>query len=139
MKHFTISILITVFLFITFSPLHGATLSIDLEKLENALQEKLQEQVLAAIEKIQEHKQAFEKDVQDKALKGAYAKIEKAISTLGLPTEIPDSVDRTQLLETMQVDKKKTQGTIRFALPIRIGYMHPSAQITNLNKHIMEI
>jgi 3-dehydroquinate synthase len=70
---------------------------------------------------------------------GITAKIEKAISTLGLPTEIPDSVDRTQLLETMQVDKKKTQGTIRFALPIRIGYMHPSAQITNLNKHIMEI
>jgi len=70
---------------------------------------------------------------------GISAKIEKAISSLGLPTEIPDSVDRTQLLETMQVDKKKTQGTIRFALPIRIGYMHPSAQITNLNKHIMEI
>jgi 3-dehydroquinate synthase len=70
---------------------------------------------------------------------GITAKIEKAISALGLPMEIPDSVDRTELLEAMQVDKKKADGTVRFALPIRIGHMHASAQIPNLDKHIMEI
>jgi 3-dehydroquinate synthase len=70
---------------------------------------------------------------------GVAPKIEQALSELGLPTEIPDSVDRTELLEAMEVDKKKADGTIRFALPIRIGYMHASAQIHSLNTHIMEI
>lgn len=67
------------------------------------------------------------------------AKIERTLSGLGLPTEIPDAVDRSKLLEAMEVDKKKTDGTLRFALPIRIGSMHASARIPTLDTHIMEI
>jgi len=70
---------------------------------------------------------------------GMAAKIENALSELGLPTEIPDTIDRTELLEAMELDKKKADGTLRFALPIRIGSMHASAQIPSLKTSIMEI
>ena len=70
---------------------------------------------------------------------GMAAKIESTLSGLGLPTEIPDAVDRSKLLEAMEVDKKKADGTLRFALPIRIGSMHASARIPTLDTHIMEI
>ena len=70
---------------------------------------------------------------------GMAAKIENTLSKLGLPTEIPDTVDRAELLEAMEVDKKKVDGTLRFALPIRIGSMHASAQIPTLKTSIMEI
>ena len=70
---------------------------------------------------------------------GMAAKIENTLSELGLPTEIPDAVDRTELLEAMELDKKKAGGTLRFALPIRIGSMHASAQIPTLETSIMEI
>jgi len=70
---------------------------------------------------------------------GMAAKIENTLSELGLPTEIPDTVDRSELLEAMEVDKKKADGTLRFALPIRIGSMHASAQIPNLKTRILEI
>ena len=40
---------------------------------------------------------------------------------IGLPTEIPANLDRRAVLEAIQLDKKRAGGTVRFALPIRIG------------------
>jgi shikimate kinase/3-dehydroquinate synthase len=40
---------------------------------------------------------------------------------IGLPTEIPATLDRHQVREAIHLDKKRAGGVVRFALPIRIG------------------
>ncbi len=47
--------------------------------------------------------------------------IESALSTLGLPTRIPEELSRAEIIRVMRVDKKKTSKAIRFALPVEIG------------------
>jgi shikimate kinase/3-dehydroquinate synthase len=66
-------------------------------------------------------------------------KIQNTLIGLGLPTEIPASINRLELLDAMGTDKKKMDGTLRFALPIRIGSMQASAQVHSLDNLIMEI
>lgn len=39
----------------------------------------------------------------------------------GLPTEIPASYNREELLAALMLDKKKSAGTVKFAVPERIG------------------
>jgi 3-dehydroquinate synthase len=43
------------------------------------------------------------------------------LARLGLPVEIPGDLDRAAIRRGMAVDKKKAQGRVRFALPVRIG------------------
>lgn len=40
---------------------------------------------------------------------------------LGLPTRIPKDLSREELVRAMKVDKKKSNGVVRFALPVEIG------------------
>jgi 3-dehydroquinate synthase len=44
-----------------------------------------------------------------------------SLVTLGLPVDIPTKMQREDLIRAMRVDKKKKNGTIRFALPVEIG------------------
>ena len=54
---------------------------------------------------------------------GTAATISKALTVAGLPTGIPDGMDRQALIEAMRTDKKGRSGQTRFALPLRIGAM----------------
>lgn len=52
---------------------------------------------------------------------GLTGEIEGVLRALGLPVEIPPELDRVAVREVMQVDKKRLDGRVRFALPIRPG------------------
>ena len=53
--------------------------------------------------------------------KGLSDAISKSLSELGLPIRIPRELPREGLLRAMKVDKKKSNGVVRFALPAEIG------------------
>jgi len=55
------------------------------------------------------------------AKKGLSPVIAQVLSTLGLPTSIPEEMLRESILRAMRVDKKKNAASIRFALPVEIG------------------
>ena len=54
---------------------------------------------------------------------GTAATISGALTAAGLPTGIPDGMDRQALIEAMRTDKKGRSGQMRFALPLRVGAM----------------
>ena len=56
-----------------------------------------------------------------RAAEGLSDKISDVLSTLGLPTRIPQQLPREEIIRTMRVDKKKNAKAIRFALPVGIG------------------
>jgi len=52
---------------------------------------------------------------------GDVSRIKALIDSYGLPSEIPDVIDRSQLLSFMQLDKKTVAGELKFILPRSIG------------------
>lgn len=55
------------------------------------------------------------------ALTGLAEVIAGVLEHLGLPTRVPSGLDRQTIQNAMRVDKKKTRGSLRFALPLRVG------------------
>ncbi|MCK6539959.1 MAG: 3-dehydroquinate synthase [Anaerolineales bacterium] len=55
------------------------------------------------------------------ARKGVANMIGEVLSQLGLPVEIPNDISREEMIPLMRVDKKRSAGSIRFALPVEIG------------------
>jgi shikimate kinase / 3-dehydroquinate synthase len=55
------------------------------------------------------------------AAKGLSGTISERLSEVGLPIRIPKELPRQELLRAMRVDKKKSNGVVRFALPVQIG------------------
>jgi shikimate kinase/3-dehydroquinate synthase len=53
--------------------------------------------------------------------KGLSDAISRPLSELGLPTHIPKDLPREELIRAMRMDKKKSNGVVRFALPVEIG------------------
>jgi shikimate kinase/3-dehydroquinate synthase len=47
--------------------------------------------------------------------------IRESLESLELPVAIPNGLGEDKILAAMQVDKKRSQGHVRFALPVRIG------------------
>ena len=47
--------------------------------------------------------------------------IKALIDSYGLPSEMPDDIDRNELLASMQLDKKTVAGKLKFILPESIG------------------
>jgi len=47
--------------------------------------------------------------------------IEQVLKELDLPVDIPPELDRQAILSVMQRDKKRQDGSVRFALPVRLG------------------
>jgi 3-dehydroquinate synthase len=54
---------------------------------------------------------------------GTATAIERAVSAAGLPTRLPPGTEPIRVLELMQSDKKRRQGALEYALPLRIGAM----------------
>ena len=52
---------------------------------------------------------------------GLSDRLARLLSKLGLPTEVPAEMDREAIRRAMKLDKKNEAGTVRFALPLRIG------------------
>ena len=55
------------------------------------------------------------------ARKGLSEAVSESLSQMGLPINIPKELPREELIRAMRVDKKKTNGVVRFALPVEIG------------------
>jgi 3-dehydroquinate synthetase len=52
-------------------------------------------------------------------MKGDWSdRLVRTLLGIGVPTEIPSSIDRNRWLDAMQFDKKRLSGVLRFALPI---------------------
>lgn len=54
---------------------------------------------------------------------GTTATIIDAVQSAGLPTALPTGLEGSAMIEAMRSDKKGRSGSIRFALPLRIGAM----------------
>lgn len=52
---------------------------------------------------------------------GLSGRLARVLAALGLPTEMPPGIDRSAVRRAMLLDKKNESGSVRFALPIRIG------------------
>jgi len=51
---------------------------------------------------------------------------------LGLPVEIPKNLPHTDIISAMKRDKKKSEGLVRFALPVKIGEVKMGIEVENL-------
>jgi 3-dehydroquinate synthase len=69
---------------------------------------------------------ALESELAEKigvAQTGTAATVKGVVQSVRLPTAIPAGVDGKAVIEAMRSDKKGRSGSIRFALPLRIGAM----------------
>ncbi len=62
----------------------------------------------------------------DPGLSQAIARI---LTGVGLPTGIPADLDRVALRRAISVDKKKAQGRVRFALPVKFGQVQTGIDV----------
>jgi shikimate kinase / 3-dehydroquinate synthase len=60
---------------------------------------------------------------------GLSVEIAETLSRLGLPTRIPTDLSRQAILEAVKLDKKRANGKVLFALPIRIGEVRPGIEV----------
>lgn len=60
----------------------------------------------------------------------------RTLTALGLPIEIPENIDRGELIRAMKIDKKKAAGVVRFALPVKIGEVKVGVEVSDLEKVI---
>jgi 3-dehydroquinate synthase len=63
---------------------------------------------------------------------GLKQRIQACLESLGLPVAIPSSLDRQKMLAAMQVDKKRSRGKVRFALPVNIGKVKTGVVLDDL-------
>ncbi len=66
------------------------------------------------------------------ARSGLSLQIASTLSRLGLPTRIPQELSHSDLVCTMQNDKKKNSGMVCFALPADIGEMQLNVEVADL-------
>lgn len=60
---------------------------------------------------------------------GLSESISETLSVVDLRGEIPRTLDRSELVEAMQVDKKRKGGVLRFSLPVSIGEVRSGVEI----------
>ncbi|MCJ7622958.1 MAG: 3-dehydroquinate synthase [Anaerolineaceae bacterium] len=65
---------------------------------------------------------------------GLAQEIRGALTALGLPVDIPPDLDWDVVVGAMKMDKKRVNGKMRFALPVRIGCVQPGIEIKDLDK-----
>ena len=70
---------------------------------------------------------------------GLAAKISETLADLGLPTAYPQHLPFPDIIRTMQTDKKKSAGIIRFALPVKIGEVKVGVEIKNLEEKMRDL
>jgi len=64
---------------------------------------------------------------------GLSEEIGVAFAGLGLPTHIPPEMSREAIVQAMKVDKKKSSGVIKFALPVAIGRVEVGVAVEDLS------
>ena len=64
--------------------------------------------------------------------RGLSERIAKALTSLGLPTKIPEDLSHEELICAMQFDKKKAAGIARFSLPVEIGRVLVGVEMQDL-------
>ena len=67
---------------------------------------------------------------------GLAAQIARTLETYGLPVAIPPALDRSQVLQAMSLDKKRSAGRLLFSLPVQIGEVRTGCQVENLEEFI---
>jgi 3-dehydroquinate synthase len=65
------------------------------------------------------------------AKEGLTDEIRDACQQIGLPVEIPGDYLPEEIIKTMQVDKKRADGKVKFALPIKIGEVSPGIEVND--------
>jgi shikimate kinase / 3-dehydroquinate synthase len=68
---------------------------------------------------------------------GLADKIAHTLQSLGLPTSIPANIDRSLVLQTMKLDKKRAAGQVLFALPVRIGEVKTGCEVEDVESFIL--
>ena len=71
------------------------------------------------------------------AEKGLAAQIEAVLSRLDLPVHIPAQVEQAAVLHALRVDKKRSQGQVRFSLPLKIGEVQAGV-VVDLNEAMLK-
>jgi len=64
--------------------------------------------------------------------RGLSEAIAGSLTTLGLPVQIPENLPRADIIRAMRTDKKKTNGVVRFALPVEIGKVQVGVEVKDL-------
>ena len=70
---------------------------------------------------------------------GLAALIARTLETYGLPVAIPAALDRSQVLQAMSLDKKRSAGRLLFSLPVRIGEVRTGCEVENLAEMIFTV
>lgn len=71
---------------------------------------------------------------------GTATRLERGLSTIGLPTAIPAGMAAPAILDAMRLDKKARAGTLVFALPSSIGAMaEPDRGIPVEDRHVEQV
>ncbi len=71
---------------------------------------------------------------------GLAERLAAALRGLGLPTQIPADLEPGAILRAMGADKKRAGGSVRFALPLRIGAARTGIEIDeDRRKHALDI
>jgi shikimate kinase/3-dehydroquinate synthase len=60
---------------------------------------------------------------------GLAGRLAAVLGGLGLPVDLPPGLDRAACLRAIRLDKKRVAGTVRFALPIRIGAVQTGVEV----------
>jgi 3-dehydroquinate synthase len=63
---------------------------------------------------------------------GLAEEIGVALAGLGLPVRIPPGIRGKEILRSMRLDKKKADGVVRFALPVKIGEVRTGVAVKDL-------
>jgi shikimate kinase/3-dehydroquinate synthase len=69
--------------------------------------------------------------VADSGMSDALA---RTFLNLGLPVEIPKNLGRDEIINAMKMDKKRTSGVVRFALPVKIGEVQVGVEVESLER-----
>lgn len=65
---------------------------------------------------------------------GLADEILSVLAALGLPFEIPLEIDKNAIYQTLQLDKKRAAGKVKFALPVEVGRVEIGVVVDGLEK-----
>ncbi len=63
----------------------------------------------------------------------------RTLNHIGLPTKIPQFMNRSEIIETMRLDKKNSKKNIRFSLPQSVGQVETGVVLEDLEKLLAQI
>jgi 3-dehydroquinate synthetase len=68
---------------------------------------------------------------------GLAATIDRILKSIGLPTSIPAGIDCSLILQTMNLDKKRTAKRVMFALPVRVGEVKTGCEVDDIEGFLL--